>query len=65
MRSEEEVIYSFELGVGGGGYLLRGGGHLYLKILVSAPVPFWVFWGWNWDGLGLGGLGTNGLGTRA
>ena len=65
MRSEEEVIYSFELWVGGGGHLLRGGGHLlgggghllgggghlYLKILVSAPVPFWVFWGWNWDGL--------------
>ena len=22
------------------------------KILVSAPVPFWVYWGWNWVGLG-------------
>ena len=22
------------------------------KILVSAPVPFWVNWGWNWVGLG-------------
>ena len=19
-----------------------------LKIIVSAPVPFWVYWGWNW-----------------
>ena len=23
-----------------------------LKIIVSAPVPFWVYWGWNWVGLG-------------
>ena len=45
-RIEEEVIYSIELMVGGGGHLLRGGchlfgggGHLYLKILVSAPGP--------------------------
>ena len=22
------------------------------KITVSAPVPFWVYWGWNWVGIG-------------
>ena len=22
------------------------------RILVSAPVPFWVYLGWNWVGLG-------------
>ena len=22
------------------------------RILVSAPVPFWVYWGWKWVGLG-------------
>ena len=42
------------------------------KIFVSAPVPFWPLWallglelGWTGLGLGLGGLGTQGLGTRA
>ena len=24
------------------------------RILVSAPVPFWVYLGWNWVGLGCG-----------
>ena len=73
-RSEEEVIYSIDLWVGGGGHLLGGGGHLlgggghlYLKILVSAPVPFWVLLGLElgWTGLGLvlEGLGTKGFGV--
>ena len=42
------------------------------RILVSAPVPFWPLLGqlglelgWTGLGLGLGGLGTKGLGTRA
>ena len=35
------------------------------KIIVSAPIPFWVYWGRNWVGIGSGGLGTKGLGTRA
>ena len=30
-----------------------------------SPSPLWALWGWNWVGLGLGGLGTQGLGTRA
>ena len=36
------------------------------KILVSAPVPFWVYWGWNWVGSGWdwarGDLGLKGWG---
>ena len=66
-RSKEEVIHSIELGVGGGGHLLRGGGHLlgggghllgggghlYLKILVSAPGPF-EFWALGFEVLGFG-----------
>ena len=38
-----------------------------LKILVSAPVPFWVYLGWNWVGLCWDWVcgGTKGLGTRA
>ena len=31
------------------------------RILVSAPVPFWVYLGWNWVGLG-GDLGLKGWG---
>ena len=49
-----------------------GGWVVAYRILVSAPVPFWVYLGWNWVGLGwtglglgLGGFGTQGLGTRA
>ena len=29
-----------------------GGWVVAYRILVSAPVPFWVYWGWNWVGLG-------------
>ena len=60
-------------GVGASVYVV--GASVYVvahKILVSAPVPFWVYWGWNWVGLGwtglglgLGGLGTKRLRTRA
>ena len=42
-----------------------------LKIIESAPVPFWPLLGqlglelgWTGLGLGLGGLGTQGLRTR-
>ena len=49
-RSEEEVIYSIELWVGGGGHLLGGGGHLlgggghlYLKIFSVSPSPLLGF----------------------
>ena len=48
------------------------GGVVAPKIFVSAPVPFGPLWallglelGWTGLGLGLGGLGTQGLGTRA
>ena len=60
-------------GVGASVYVV--GASVYVvapKIIVSAPVPFWPFWallglelGWTGLGLGLGGLGTQGLGTRA
>ena len=35
------------------------------RILVPAPVPFWVLFGLKlgWTGLGLGGLGTKGFGV--
>ena len=51
---------------------MGGGGGVAYRFLVSAPVPFWPLWallglelGWTGLGLGLGGLGTQGLGTRA
>ena len=40
-------------GVGASVYVV--GASVYVvahKILVSAPVPFWGNWGWNWVGLG-------------
>ena len=33
-----------------GGWVV--GGWVAYRILVSAPVPFWANWGWNWVGLG-------------
>ena len=42
------LLHASKLWVGGGG----GGGWVAYRILVSAPVPFWVYWGWNWVGLG-------------
>ena len=54
---------------GWGGWV---GGVVAPKIIASAPVPFGPFWallglelGWTGLGLGLGGLGTQGLGIRA
>ena len=45
------------------------GGVVAPKIIASAPVPFGALLGmelgWTGLGLGLGGLGTQGLGTRA
>ena len=48
------------------------GGVVAPKIIASAPVPFGPLWallglelGWTGLGMGLGGLGTQGLGTRA
>ena len=42
------------------------GGWVAYRILVSAPVPFWVYWGWNWVGSGWdwarGDLGLKGWG---
>ena len=39
----------------GGSQCLCGGASVYVvayRILVSAPVPFWVFWVWGLKGLG-------------
>ena len=57
-------------GVGASVYVV--GASVYVvapKIIASAPVPFWPLWallglelGWTGLGLGLGGLGTQGLG---
>ena len=51
---------------------MGGVGWVAPKIIESAPVPFGPLWallglelGWTGLGLGLGGLGTQGLGTRA
>ena len=55
-------------GVVGGARVYGVGARVYgtLKIIVSAPVPFWVYWGWNWVGLGwdwvLGDWGHKGWG---
>ena len=34
------------------------------RILVSAPVPFWVHLGWNWVGTGLDWVGIGSVGIR-
>ena len=31
------------------------------KIIMSAPVPFWVYRGWNWVGIGSGDIGDLGI----
>ena len=33
-------------------YRYGGWGVVVGLVIVSAPVPFWVTWGWNWVGLG-------------
>ena len=50
--------------VGGpAGYIHGPAGYMVAhKILVSAPVPLYLIGPLNWLGLGLGGLGTKGLG---